>query len=155
MIIVKLAELNSHTQEYSLDDGSTVGDLFEVANKTFIDGAVRINQSVVRDITVLQDGDRVFNGKVTKGNLDTFDVSFAKLSDTVTTISAEDGQTIRQVLDAGLSASEREKFFRPDGKPAYEYRIDGTLVEETYVLRRPSGDRPIRVICSQKVKGNK
>jgi len=154
MIIVKLAELSSETKEYSLEDGSTVGDLFNIANKSFVYGSVRRNHIDVQAHEELYDGDRIFNGKSTKGNLDPFDVAFAKLGDSVTTLSATDGQTIRQVLDAGLSSSDRERFFRPDGKPAYEYRINGVLVQENHILRQPSGSVSIRVICTQKVKGN-
>jgi len=156
MIIVKLAELNAQTVEYSLESGSTVGDLFDIAKKTFVEGAVRINQSVVDEETPLRDGDRVFNGKATKGNMDSFDVSFAKLGDSVVTVSAQPGQTIRQILESGLNETDRARFFTAEGKSAFEYRLqDGRTVPETHVLTTPAeGDR-IRIICSQMVKGNK
>lgn len=153
MITVKLVELGSQIREYSLDDSSDVGSLFRAAGKTFVQGSVTRNQAVVNEGTPLYDNDRIFLGRATKGNLP-FEVNFMRLGDTSVNLPAEDGYTIKRTLEQ-LGGSERAKFYRADGSVAYEFRVSGVgqPVDENHVLARPA-QGSLRVICSQRVKGN-
>jgi len=67
MVIVKLLELGSQTKEYSLENGSCVGDLLDLAEKSFVQGTVTRNNCNVEEDTCLRDGDRIFIGKGHQG----------------------------------------------------------------------------------------
>ncbi len=151
MVIVKLLELGSQTKEYSLENGSCVGDLLDLAEKSFVQGTVTRNNCNVEEDTCLRDGDRIFIGRATKGNLP-FEVNFIRLGSSSVGVAAEDGYTIKQTLEQ-LDNGEKEKFFRPDGSMAYEFRISGRKVEDDHVLERPTSGE-LRIVCSQRVKGN-
>jgi len=154
MITVKLMQLGAKVVEYSLEDCATVSDLFEIAEKTFVAGAVTRNQTTVSEDTRLYNNDKIFVGNAIKGNVP-FEVSFLRLGDSSVNLTADEGYTIKRTLDQ-LDASEKSKFYRPDGKAAYEFRIGAsTDVGENYVLQRPAGDATLRVICAQRLKGNK
>lgn len=153
MIVVKLMQLGASVIEYSLEDGSEVSDLFDAAGKTFVPGSVTRRQCNVNEDTTLHDGDKIFVGNAVKGNIP-FEVSFLRLGDSSVNLPAEDGYTIKRTLEQ-LDDSEKAKFYRADGKAAYEFRIGAsTDVGENYVLQRPAGDASLRVICAQRVKGN-
>jgi hypothetical protein len=154
MITVKLIELGSEVKEYALESGSDLNDLLEAAEKDFSDGTITRNSQVLDEDSELHNGDRIFIGKATKGNLDPFEVNFIRLGDTSVALAAEDGYTIKRTLEQ-LSETEKTKFFRADGSMAYEFRVGGGQpVDENHILQRP-GSGAIRVICSQRVKGNK
>ena len=154
MISVKLVELGSEIKEYSLNDGSTLQDLLNVANERYVEGAITRNNQPILPYANLYNGDRIFLGRATKGNLDPFEVNFIRIGGSTVHLAAEDGYTIKQTLEQ-LDGEERTKFFRADGKAAYEFRVGGGQpVEMSYVLSRPPAGTAIRVICSQRVKGN-
>ena len=155
MISVKLIELGSETKEIGLHDGAVLTDLLDEVGKNFDDGEYTRNHQPISEDTTLYDRDRVFFGKATKGNLDPFEVNFIRLGDTSVSVAAQDGYTIKRTLQEGLSDSEKVKFFRNDGSVAYEFRIggQGQPVNEDHVLQRPTSGS-VRVICSQRVKGN-
>lgn len=154
MITVKLIELGSQIEEYALENDATLENLLDAADKD-LDGSTATRNGQVLSLDAnLRDGDRIFIGKATKGNLDPFEVSFVRLGDTSVALAAEDGYTIKVTLQQ-LSDAEKAKFFRADGSVAYEFRIGGGQpVDENYVLQRPQSGA-VRVICSQRVKGNK
>jgi len=153
MIHVKLVQLGSEIKEYALETGANVAQLLDAAGETYVDGSVTRNGSTVCRDTVLYDRDKVFIGKATKGNVDPFEVTFVRLGDTSISLPAEDGYTIERTLQQ-LPESEKGKFFRADGKAAYEFRVGGGApVELSYVISRPASGN-VRVICSQRVKGN-
>lgn len=154
MIIVKLVKLGEQTREYALESGSTVENLFEQAGDDFISGNVTRNHSVVRLETVLYDNDRIYIGTAVKGNQNIFDVNFVRLGDSTISLPAEDGYTIKKILEQ-LSEAEKGKFYRADGSPTYEFRIggEGRPVDENHVINRPASGS-VRIICSQRVKGN-
>ena len=154
MITVKLVELGSAIQEYCLEDSSCISDLFDAAGKTFVQGSVTRNNSSINEGTTLYNNDRIFLGRATKGNVP-FEVNFMRLGDTSVNLPAEDGYTIKRTLEQ-LGSEDRTKFYRPDGSVAYEFRVGGvgSPVDENYILIRPSSSSSVRVICSQRVKGN-
>lgn len=155
MVLVKFIELNTEVVERSLEDGSTVGDLFDMLDKNIDAGQVTICQSSVNEDTRLRDGDRVFFAKKTKGNNEeAFEVKFIKLGGGVFTVAIGNGTTIDSALNL-LSTADKAQFVRPDGKPACEYRLkSGSVVEGSHVIvRNPAG--PItQIICAQRTKGN-
>jgi hypothetical protein len=157
MIVVKLMKFGAKVEEYPLDTGSTVDSLFRAAGKPYVQGSVTRNGSVVNSGTPLYNNDKLFIGDTVKGNLDPFEVTFLPLGGRGTSLVAEDGNTIKQTLDQ-LSETERAKFYRADGKSAYEFRIGNSRqLEDTHVLSRDQmepGASSLRVICSQRVKGN-
>ena len=157
MITVKLVKLGSQIKDYCLEYSASVSDLLEIADETFVQGSVTRNNQVVNRDTPLRDGDRIYLGRATKGNIDDpFEVSFMKLGGSVVNLPAEDGYTIKQVLQQ-LDDAERRNFYRADGSVAYEFRVSGNTrpVDENYVLQRPTNGDSLRVICAQRVKGNK
>ena len=153
MITVKLIKLGEVNREYALDSSSSVADLFEKAGDNFIQGNVTRNHQVVNPETYLRDGDRIYIGTAVKGNQDIFDVNFIRLGDSSVSLPAENGYTIKQVLEQ-LSPAEKGKFYRADGSVSYEFRIgDGRPVGENHIINRPPSGS-VRIICSQRVKGN-
>ena len=154
MITVKLVELGSAIQEYCLEDSSCVGDLLEVAGKTFVQGSVTRNNTAINKGATLYNNDRIFLGRATKGNVP-FEVNFMRLGSSSVNLPAEDGYTIKRTLEQ-LGAGDRNKFYRPDGSVVYEFRVSGSgrPVDENYVLNHPVGSDSIRVICAERVKGN-
>jgi len=155
MITVKLIELGSEVKEYGMEDGSTVGDLLRIAHKSYVHGCVTRNNAEVSSGATLRNNDRIFVGKAMKGNTDPFEVTFVRLGDTSISLGCADGQSIKQVLEQLEDGEQRRKFFREDGTVAYEFRVGqmGQPVNENYVLNRPNSGS-VRVICSQRVKGN-
>ena len=154
MITVKLVKLGRQTREFALENCSTVEDLFDIADENFVQGNVTRNHGVLNSGAQLYDGDRIYIGTAVKGNQDVFDVNFVRLGDSTISLPAEDGYTIKKVLDQ-LGEDEKEKFYRPDGSCSYEFRIGGSQPrDENFVLHRPTGGS-IRIICAQRVKGNK
>ena len=153
MVIVKLIKLGQPNQEFPLDNGSNIKDLFDLADENFIQGNVTRNHQTVYPETELRDGDRIYIGTAVKGNQDIFDVNFIRLGDSTVSLPAEDGYTIKKTLEQ-LGEVEKGKFYRADGSVAYEFRIgNGSPVGEDYVINRPTSGS-IRIICSQRVKGN-
>ena len=157
LVCVKLIELGRKIEDFDVSDDPCVGGLLDKADREWPDNAsVTRNGNDVNENTELFDGDKIFIGKKTKGNLDPFEVQFIRMGagGGITKLPAENGNTIDDVLNS-LEGELKDSFIRADGTPAYEYRIGTRKVEGTYVLQRPSDDRPIRIILSQKVKGNK
>jgi len=153
MIEVKLIALGSPIVPYALENRSDVSSLFRAAGKSFVQGNVTRNQETVSEDTILHDGDRIFLGQAVKGNIP-FEVSFLRLGDASISLPAEDGYTIKATLSQ-LGDDEKAKFYRADGKASYEFRIgNSAAISEDTVLQRPDSGT-LRVICSQRVKGNK
>ena len=154
MIIVKLVELGSEIKEYGLDDSSVLSDLLKAADKVFVSGNITRNNYELSVNSQLYSGDRVFIGKAMKGNLDPFEVDFIRIGGTSVLVAANDGQTIKEVIEQLNDEEQRKKFFRADGSAAYEFRVGGGKpVDENHVLERPMSGS-VRIICSQRVKGN-
>ena len=156
MCVARIIQFNSEIKSYSVDSGSTVAELFEIAEIDYVQGDVTRRGSTVNEDTIVMDGDDFFNGKKVKGNNDPFVVEFIRLgaNQRVIQMPASDGYTIKQTLDQ-LPEADRASFYRPDGTAGYDFRI-GAMTESAglnYVIPRPT-DGKVRVICSQLVKGN-
>jgi len=154
MIVVKLIQLGRENREYALENSSTVEDLFDAAEENFIQGNITRSHQIVSPETTLRDGDRIYIGTAVKGNQDIFDVNFLRFGDQGISLPAENGYTIKKTLEQ-LSDTDKEKFYRADGKLAYEFRIgnSGLPVGEDFVLNSPNLES-IRIICTQRMKGN-
>lgn len=155
-ICVKLIELGQEIKEFDISEDPCVSKLFEVAGKSFsADAAITRRGIKIDSYTQLYDEDKVFVGKKTKGNLEPFEVSFIRMGagGGIINLPAEDGDTIEKVLGQ-LEDEQRKSYYRADGTPAYEYRIGTSKVEGSHELRRPSGSASLRIILSQKIKGN-
>jgi len=159
VIVVKILQLNCPSESYGLEDGSTVEDLFNEADKEFVDGEVTRRHTRLNLNDRLYDNDVVMISKMTKGNQDLFEVEILRIGGggRVLTLTAQPGYTIKQVLDQ-LPPDDRAQFFRVDGTSAYEYRISGPGASTdplpvSYVLTAAPGSK-IRLLCSQLVKGN-
>lgn len=154
MIDVKIIEIGKKNEDYTLDDGSTVDSLFRASKRHYTQGTVTKNNRVVTKNTPLYDGDRIFIGSMVKGNVDPFLVKFVVIGGPAVELAAEDGYTIQRTLDQ-LEPADKSRFFRADNSLAYEIRVEGGRpVDQNYILQRPSGSAPVRVVCSQRVKGN-
>ena len=120
------------------------------ANSTITRGGAEVTLS-----TRLYNGDKVFIGTKTKGNVEEpFEVQLIRMGagGGIEKLPATPGMTIQEVIDQ-LGDEARAAFKHADGSPAYEYRIGTRKVETSEKLIRPSGD-VVRIILSQKVKGN-
>ena len=154
MILVKLVELGRQTQEFPLENGASVSDLFDAADRP-MDGSITINGQSVSSYTVLRDRDMVFVGNRVKGNVP-FEAKFIRFggNPSLVGVMVEDGYTVEQAV-SGMNADIKAQFIGPQGKHSYEYRIGGTqLVEANAVIPRPSQGTEVRIICSQRMKGN-
>lgn len=67
-IMVKLTQVPGATQEFGLDDGSTVGTLLGIAGKDAANYAIRVNGASAGVDTVLRDGATVLLSKNAVGN---------------------------------------------------------------------------------------
>ena len=67
-IMVKLTQVPGATQEFGLDDGSTVSVLLALAGKDAGNYAIRVNGSPASVDTVLNDGSTVLLSKNAVGN---------------------------------------------------------------------------------------
>jgi len=67
-IMVKLTQVPGATQEFGLDDGSTVATLLDIAGKDAGNYAIRVNGSSASTSTVLTDGATVLLSKNAVGN---------------------------------------------------------------------------------------
>lgn len=67
-IQVKLTQVPGATQEYALEDGSTVATLLGIAGKDAANYAIRVNGSPASSDTVLRDGATVLLSKNAVGN---------------------------------------------------------------------------------------
>lgn len=67
-IMVKLTQVPGATQEFGLDDGSTVDTLLGIAGKDAANYAIRVNGSPASTSTVLHDGATVLLSKNAVGN---------------------------------------------------------------------------------------
>ena len=152
-IIVKIVELGTEIKSYALESGSTVADLFDHAEREFNEGEVSRNQRLLTEDSQVYDGDTIYVAKMVKGNLDPFEVEIFRLGGgRAITLPAQDGMSIKSILDQ-LGAEEKAQFFRANGTPAFEFRIDGRIATVEDVPSRPASGK-VRVICSQVVKGN-
>jgi hypothetical protein len=154
-IIVRIIQLNTEIQSFAMAPGSTVGQLFQQAGRTFVSGEVMRRTQRVSEDTVLYNGDDIVIAKMVKGNLDPFEVEIFRLGGGRSiSLPATDGMTIKSVIEQ-LQTEERAQFFLTNGQPRYEFRISGVneAVSADTVLVRPTSGK-IRVICSQVVKGN-
>ncbi len=67
-IMVKLTQVPGATQEFGLEDGSTVATLLDVAGKDGSNYAIRVNGSPAGTESVLHDGATVLLSKNAVGN---------------------------------------------------------------------------------------
>ena len=67
-MMVKLTQVPGATQEFGLDDGSTVQTLLDLAGKDAGNYAIRVNGSPAATSTVLSDGSTVLLSKNAVGN---------------------------------------------------------------------------------------
>jgi len=148
--------MGSDVQEREISDDPTVQGLFDACDEDYPNDCkvTRLGEDVDPD-TKLNDGDKVFVGKKVKGNQDMFEVKLIKMGagGGIKSMAAQDGMTIKEVIDQ-MPEDERKSYYKADGTPAYEYRINHIKQDESYQLVKPVGDRAINVILSQKVKGN-
>lgn len=161
MICCKLIEMGEKVLEREISDDPTVQGLFDACERDYPDDdefkVTRRNVDVTPE-TELKDGDKVFVGRKVKGNQDPndmFEVKLIKMGSGggIKSIAAADGMTIKEVIDQ-LPESERKSYYRADGTPAFEYRINHVKQDEDFVLKKPAGDKSVNIILSQKVKGN-
>ena len=152
-IIVKIVELGTEIKSYAVEPETTVGELFEQAERDFNEGEVSRNQRLLTEDSQVYDGDTIYVAKMVKGNMDPFEVEIFRLGGgRAITLPAQDGMSIKTILDQ-LNAEEKAQFFRANGTPAFEFRIDGQIATVDSVPSRPANGK-VRVICSQVVKGN-
>lgn len=67
-IMVKLTQVPGATQEFGLDEGSTVATLLETAGKDAANYAIRVNGTSASVSTPLSDGAQVLLSKNAVGN---------------------------------------------------------------------------------------
>jgi hypothetical protein len=155
MIVAKLAKMGAEVKSFSMDDGSTVGDLFALANEAFVSGAVSIGGCMVDEGEELEDNAFVFIGRQTKGNLP-FELQIIRLgaAEPCITIAIEEGTTVVGAINS-LDATRKASFIRADGTHVYqEYRLkNGVLIDANAVIARPA-DGSERICCATKMKGN-
>ena len=155
--IVKIVELMKAVQSFALESGSTVGDLFEQADRDFPskeDGyeVTRKGVKLTKNDTIY-DGDTIYVAQLLKGNADPFEVEFCRIGGgAAITYPAQDGMTLKAIMDQ-FSSEEKAQFFRSNGTPAFEFRVNGQLVTVDATPSRPESGK-MRVICSQVYKGN-
>ena len=161
-IVVKFVKIGPQTgtNDKVIDRGTTLGDFLRSMQETYVQGNVTIDRlgSYVRQDTVLQDNDRIFMGSPTKGNAP-FNVQFVRLGcqdSTVINLAADDGFTIRRTIEQ-LDSSTQAQFIGAHGKAKYEYRIGNgsqPLGDDAVIPRPSSSTGSVRILCSQKTKGN-
>ena len=160
MIVAKLAKLGAEIRQFSMEDGATVGDLFELTQDTdtpeeFVSGTVSVGGCMVTEDTVLRDNAFVFIGRQTKGNLP-FELQIIRLgaAEPCISIPIEEGTTVIGAINS-LDATRKANFIRADGTQVYqEYRLsNGSLIDVNAVIQRPTGNLE-RVVCATKTKGN-
>lgn len=156
VICAKLIKMGDEIKEHEISDDPTVEGLFDKAGEEFPDDCSVTRQGVEVNLdTRLYDGDKIFVGRKTKGNQDVFEVKLIRMgvADGIKLIASQGGQSIKQIIDQ-LPTAQKEQYYKADGSPAYEYRIGNSKVDENYVVPRPTDNQPVRIILSQKVKGN-
>jgi len=155
MLVAKLAMLGAEIKSFAMEDGSTVGRLFEMAEENFVQGAVSINGAIVNENTILRDGNLVFIARQTKGNLP-FELQIIRLgaAEPMIAVAVEEGTTVLSAFNA-LDAGRRSNFIRADGTQVYqEYRLgNGSLIDANAPIVRPASGTE-RIICATKTKGN-
>jgi hypothetical protein len=120
-----------------------------------MDGSITINGQCVNECTRLNDRDMVFVGNRVKGNVP-FEAKFIRFggNPSIVSVMVDDGWTIEQAI-GGMNPDVKAQFLGPQDKHAYEYRVGGTqLVESNAVIPRPAQGNEVRIICSQRMKGN-
>lgn len=156
MICAKLIQMGKAILDAEISADPTVQGLLNAlgvtvpANSTMTKDGVEVTNS-----TRLYNGDKIFIGTKTKGNVEEpFEVQLIRMGagGGIEKLPATPGMTIQEVIDQ-LSEDKKALFKHADGSPAYEYRIGTRKVEVSEELIRPSDDI-VRIILSQKVKGN-
>lgn len=153
-VIVKLIRLGQPIEQYEISQNPTVGALLDMAGEDFIENTITVNGGGVERCTILRDGDRVFIGKATKGNVP-FEVQLVRLGtqNGILSLPAEDGMTIKQIMDQ-IPSDKKDEFYKDDGKEVYEYRLsNGQSVNSDYTIQRPTSGTA-RLILSTRTKGN-
>jgi len=153
-VIVKLIKLGEEIKQYEISNNPTIGGLLDMAGEEFVENTITVNGNCVSRTTALFDGDKVFIGKATKGNIP-FEVQLVRLGSTdgIISLPAEDSMTVRQVMEQ-LPADKKATFYTADGKEVYEYRLaSGQAVESSYTIPRPTSGT-VRLILSTRTKGN-
>ena len=155
--IVKIVELMREVVSFAVESGSTVGELFDQAGRDFPckEDGYEVTRKGVRltEDSEVYDGDTVYVAQLVKGNADPFEVEIFRLGGgRAITLPAQDGMSIKTILEQ-LGPEEKAQFFRQNGTPAFEFRVDGQIVTVDSTPSRPTSGK-MRVICSQVVKGN-
>ena len=135
----------------------TVQGLLDALNVTVPENStITVNGTEVLKSTALYNNQRVFIGTKTKGNDDPFEVQLIRMGagGGIEKLPATPGMTIQEVIDQ-LNPDRKATFTHADGSPAYEYRIGTRKVELNEGVSRPTdGTGTLRIILSQKMKGN-
>lgn len=154
MVIVKLVEINKEIRSFEISENPTVGNLLDMAGVSFVENQITINNNPVTRETRLNDGDRVFVGHRTKGNIP-FEVQIIRVgsSEGIISLPAEDNMTVSNIL-AQLSPDRRATIYGSDGRLVYDMRNSrGDIITEDTVLSRPASGTE-RIILSIRTKGN-
>jgi len=165
MIIVRLFKVGAKkVDSYPIEkENPTVQEFFEDIGEEYVQGTVTMKNMTVERNTVLRDNDTLYIVGAMRGNISNlpFEVKFIRLGDRrnpIMTVTAEDGFTIKRTLDQ-FEVDDRSKFYGADGKPAYQFQLkigeDMVDVDEDHILIRPEGEESLRVVCAQRIKGNK
>jgi len=157
MLDVTLIKMGTANREFSFEtnEDATIKHLLERAEEKFVEGCVTVGQSPASLDKILTDGMRVFIAEPTKGNVP-WDVTIIRFGNGANvTLPVEDGITINQLLDQ-LPSEQRSEFFKENGDPIYEYRLatGGGSIPGSTELTRPDDDGNMRLIFSEKTKGN-
>lgn len=150
---VKIIQLGTPVQSFAVEAGTTVAELFDQANRDFNQGEVTRRQTTLSEDDRVYDGDIIYIAPMVKGNQDPFEVEIFRLGGgAAITLPASDGMSLKTILDQ-LGPEEKGQFFRANGQPAFEFRVNGQLISIDSTVTRPVSGK-VRVICSQVVKGN-
>lgn len=150
--------MGAEIKEKEISEDPTVEGLFKACGQDYPKDHKITRRGVdVDPDTQLYDGDRVFVGKKVKGNQhgDPFEVQLIRMGQGggIKNLPAQEGMTISAIIEQ-LDKAERDSYYKADGSPAYEYRIGSEKREGSHILDKPFDDKPVRIILSQKVKGN-
>jgi len=141
-----------------ISDDPTVQGLLDALDVSLPENStITVHGVEVQKNTLLHNGQSIFVGTKTKGNAEEpFEVNLIRMGagGGIEKLPATPGMTIQEIINQ-LGDDKRAPFTHADGSHAYEYRIGTRKVEPTECVSRPTdGAGVVRIILSQKVKGN-
>jgi hypothetical protein len=149
MIEVKLIKAGEQLVEYSLQDGSTIENLFDIAGRVF-EGA-QVNGLAVDKNYVLHDKNRVFVGSKVVGNSDV-EIKFMKIGSVAVSYTSQSGVTLEDFFNK-LEPKEKSKYIDENNNNRFQYStVTGVAIDKSYVFE--DTNTPIRIVLGEKVKGN-